>query len=64
MIRGKLCARIKGYAPRLLEEEFEAAEEVTTTGTLMLAPVWKEKAVTQGEAADYERQLVIIGELQ
>ena len=60
---GKLCARIKGYAPRLEEEEFQAAEAVTATGTLMLAPVWKEKAVTQGKAADYERQLVIIGEL-
>ena len=60
---GKVCVRMKGYASRVLEGELVAAGAVTTRGTLMLAPIWKEETVTQGEAADYGRRLVIIGEL-
>jgi amino acid adenylation domain-containing protein len=60
---GKVCVRIKGFASRVLESAVDSEGFSATPGTLLLQPVWKEKAIDSKTAAPgYGRHLVMLCE--
>jgi polyketide synthase PksN len=64
--QGNVCVRLKGFTSRVLESGIDEIGPVTSTGSLMLEPVWKEQAVLyidgQIKAPEYIQQLVILCE--
>ncbi|WP_123057292.1 SDR family oxidoreductase, partial [Desulfocucumis palustris] len=59
--QGKVCARMKGFSTRALEGEVSSTVFTATSGTLMLHPRWKERAVArEAPASEYARHLVML----
>ncbi|WP_304364769.1 SDR family NAD(P)-dependent oxidoreductase [Brevibacillus dissolubilis] len=59
--QGKVGVRLKGFASRALEGEAAVAGDSATIGTLLLEPVWTERAVTQGQpAVDFTARKAIL----
>ncbi|WP_341849651.1 type I polyketide synthase [Thermoflavimicrobium dichotomicum] len=62
--QGNVCARMKGYASRVVEKEDGPDDHLGDEETLMLFPVWKEENVSQSAIApDYAQHLVFLCEL-
>ncbi|AOY76260.1 SDR family NAD(P)-dependent oxidoreductase [Clostridium formicaceticum] len=61
--QGEVCVRMKGFSSRVLEGEVGSVESMTTLGTLMLHPCWKEQAIAEtSNATDYAQHLVMFCE--
>ena len=60
---GKVCVRMKGLSPRMLEDTAGPEYVSASSGTLLLKPIWKEKeASEQSTTPDYGRHLVMLCE--
>ncbi|MEJ2621307.1 MAG: SDR family NAD(P)-dependent oxidoreductase, partial [Candidatus Thiodiazotropha sp.] len=58
---GKVCVRMKGFSSRVLEGEMEPADDVGTTGALLLYPEWKPHVVDDRVAIPaYEQHHLLV----
>ncbi|HWP96054.1 MAG TPA: SDR family NAD(P)-dependent oxidoreductase [Syntrophomonadaceae bacterium] len=60
---GNICVQMKGFSSRVLKSEADSAGVAASTGTLMIEPCWREKAIAEEIIApEYTEHLVMLCE--